>query len=885
MNTERDRSYILPACTFLATAAITLLVIFWDPLFSGLFIWGPDSSSFGHIQLRNSLPASYLGWWDNLSGLGAGSMARPLLPHNLITVLMPLLTIKVGICIGSILGAMLAAVYWFRGCGIKGWAVYVAAIAMGLSAHTFTLISAGHDGKTQSWPFCILLLAAVQRAFSRRTLFHFALAGYSAGVAFALQPDVALLFSFLALFYGLFLFLRHWPRRSSAAEQVPQAGLGGLRVRYVGRSALGAILAGALLFSISISSVMFALNVVLPDRAKIAATMGATGDTEQSKWEFSTNWSLPPDEILEFLAPCVYGIQTGDPKGPYWGSLGRSLSWDQHRQGLMNLRQHTVYLGVIPLVFALYAIVVAVRRRRRPVTTESGGRATGPADTSACLSEAGIDDHCRSSRRADTLFWSGAFLVSVLLAFGRYFPLYRVFYMIPYAANIRAPVKLLHLAEVSLCILFAFGMEAFLAGMAAKAVSSHSPERAKGKKATKQAISGAQADAGLWRFFGYGCAVVALLFLMGLAVVGARHDQLAETWAGMKLANYADVLTALMRGSLVHAAVLFFVCAAAFLVAAHTSSRLVGGALPFVMMVVVAVDLGSVDKRYIAVWDEYTRLTPRELIGRLGSDKADYRVALPVRGDIYDLWRQYIFPRNWITVLDAESPGTLTAEDQAFYRTLGNNPVREWRLTSTKNIFGPAASLAPLLGSPELDVVMHFNVMKDGSVQAVPAGRAQHVWLRLKTVLPRAAVYPPEYADGDSWTNRLADPGWDPARTVIVSGAPVAGAGNLGAVEPAEIVSFKPNRVEIVARSAAGGVLVLNDRYAPGWEAFLNGKAVELLRCNGVMRGVAVPTGESRVTFLYRPALVYFLASLAGVLVIVVWGTARLLLLRRSQSC
>ena len=49
------------------------------------------------------------------------------------------------------------------------------------------------------------------------------------------------------------------------------------------------------------------------------------------------------------------------------------------------------------------------------------------------------------------------------------------------------------------------------------------------------------------------------------------------------------------------------------------------------------------------------------------------------------------------------------------------------------------------------------------------------------------------------------------------------------------------------------GLLVLSDTYYPGWEADLDGKPVEILRANGVMRAVAVPTGTHTVRFRYEP--------------------------------
>jgi len=69
--------------------------------------------------------------------------------------------------------------------------------------------------------------------------------------------------------------------------------------------------------------------------------------------EFVTNWSMPPEEIVEFWAPCIYELRpvtgvfrTGEDWAARWG--GKPII-----KALMNLRQHTVYLGVVPFFFAV----------------------------------------------------------------------------------------------------------------------------------------------------------------------------------------------------------------------------------------------------------------------------------------------------------------------------------------------------------------------------------------------------------------------------------------------------------------------------------------------------------------------------------------------------
>ncbi len=56
---------------------------------------------------------------------------------------------------------------------------------------------------------------------------------------------------------------------------------------------------------------------------------------------------------------------------------------------------------------------------------------------------------------------------------------------------------------------------------------------------------------------------------------------------------------------------------------------------------------------------------------------------------------------------------------------------------------------------------------------------------------------------------------------------------------------------EIVTPKEA--VLVYRDNMAPGWSATLNGEDAELLVVDGVNKAVAVPPGQHRVEFVYRP--------------------------------
>ncbi len=80
-----------------------------------------------------------------------------------------------------------------------------------------------------------------------------------------------------------------------------------------------------------------------------------------------------------------------------------------------------------------------------------------------------------------------------------------------------------------------------------------------------------------------------------------------------------------------------------------------------------------------------------------------------------------------------------------------------------------------------------------------------------------------------------------------------------------------PERLTIHIEAPQSGIVVLCDSFARGWRASLNGESCEILRVNGVFRGVAVPAGVHDITFTYRPASLYLGTALA------LFGTALLL--------
>jgi hypothetical protein len=88
------------------------------------------------------------------------------------------------------------------------------------------------------------------------------------------------------------------------------------------------------------------------------------------------------------------------------------------------------------------------------------------------------------------------------------------------------------------------------------------------------------------------------------------------------------------------------------------------------------------------------------------------------------------------------------------------------------------------------------------------------------------------------------------------------------------IETVDPNRVLVQVSTQGGGWLVLSDVWYPGWQAFVDGEATEILRADYLFRAVWVPDGEHRVEFRYLPRIFILGALISGLTVMLGGGLA-----------
>lgn len=414
-----------------AALSVALIVIFSQTLGRFNVLPSPDSVAAGYAFYMQRINTILSG----LSCIDIYDIAELFLPPEIFCdFTYPLDALLIALGLG-----------WFlRTRGMPRPIAALGGVMFALMGYSFTLVSAGHRGFFTLTVHTVFLFAFLARGLEGKGTLNYALAGICAAWALRRQPDFAAIYLLVAALYWLAAVVHKLLSQKSCA--------------FAKRSALGAtvsLVAFALaVFPSAVGSLqsvlqgrMVQISESTPTENSLSANIdgqpaehdnsAAEEEKKLAKWIFTTNWSLPPDELLEFVAPAIMGRQTMDAERPYWGRLGRAWKWEESKQGFFNYRQHLIYIGALPLSLAIFAVAIVAGQRRKE-------------DMPLC-------DNFKTMR-FEVCFWSIVWIVGAVLAMGRYTPVYRLFHALPYFSLLRAPVKFIRLVELSTAILASWGI-------------------------------------------------------------------------------------------------------------------------------------------------------------------------------------------------------------------------------------------------------------------------------------------------------------------------------------------------------------------------------------------------------------------------------------------
>ena len=854
-----------------ATLAGVLALLFWRSFRPGELLFSNDHS-LGQIHAAwMRLPDGLTGRWADLNYLGfnGGSYAM-----SFTTLLRWLLgPLGSGKFLAPVSLGLLGSCAWllFRRLGLARPAALLAALAVTLNSTFLSLACWGITENVLGLGMNYLALGLVlcgRQTASRgeQRAFH-ALAGLATGVGILEASVDGFICSLLLLAYVL------WGALAESGPFWQRLARGIKTTLWV--IAFIALMAGAPLIS-------------------AFSSFSASGDgqakehevqAKAAQWNWATQWSLPKKEAAALVVPGLFGFRMDTPDGgQYWGGIGRAPELDAwlegDRQGpepsgpsnYMRFSGGGNYLGVVVALVALWA----------------AGRALRRDDTVFTVSE-----------RKLLWFWMGTVLVCLLLAFGRFAPFYRLAYALPFFSTFRNPARFLEPMILAMSILFAYGLLGLWRQYLAPDAAAAEPLGARLKTWWQR---GDVFD----RRWAAGCGAVLGLSLAAWPVYAASQGAL-RSYLGVVGFSDGAMAQSIAAFSVRQVGwfVLFFLLGAAWLVLilsqgfAGPRRRWAGWWLGLLLV----ADLGRSSLPWIMYSNYPQRYAANDVLRFLREKPFEHRVAqlpfqtppdLQLLNEVYAIeWIQHQFPYYDIQSLDIVQLPRMPKDMLAYETALapkGDSTTlpllaRRWQLTGTRYLLGPAAFLDDLNRRLDPDqrrfrIARTFAVVpaggvagappaaKPGAFAAVPPDQltaifetnAPYAIFEFTGALPRAALY-------THWqvsTNdpvilaQLASLDFDPLQTVLVDGTPSAelpaenpGGADIGSVE---FVSYAPKEIVLSVRAKAASVLLLNDRFDPQWKVMVDGRMAALLRCNYLMRGVAVPAGEHTVRFSFQVA-------------------------------
>lgn len=118
----------------------------------------------------------------------------------------------------------------------------------------------------------------------------------------------------------------------------------------------------------------------------------------------------------------------------------------------------------------------------------------------------------------------------------------------------------------------------------------------------------------------------------------------------------------------------------------------------------------------------------------------------------------------------------------------------------------------------------------------------------------------------------LTDGVFDPATTALVWSR---GSSGNPSFTPVRELRYDPDgRIAVRTSADRPGILVLTESWYPGWQAVVDGRAVEPVRADLLFLGVPLGPGDHEVAFYYRPRHLggFLAASAAGILLVVAFA-------------
>jgi len=567
--------------------------------------------------------------------------------------------------------------------------------------------------------------------------------------------------------------------------------------------------------------------------ASITSLQNGTGTNDKPlSYDYATNWSFSPGEVLTFVLPYYYGFGSVEVKDPKSNQMQRAnLYWGQ-----MPFTDSPVYFGVIVLLFAIIGIIYNFKRNPFVQAT------------------------------------SFIILFFLFLSFGRNgllgsggSTLYDLFYnYVPYFSSFRAPVMIHYYIDLAFVILAGYGLLSIIS------LLKNSSDENKLLR-TSYIIGGIALVMFFVSLFGFETSYTETV------LSGPMTQKLsAQGYPAQQVAAYLKQQVApiayenLISDLRLHGFLILIIAVLIYLYAKRNIAR----NLMLISIIVIGLfDLLSVSVKTLH-WDDkkqrddtFAETDYTKWLLNKEPDTYTYRVAQMNKGSL------------------------ITSNDLAYFRLHQFNGYQGAKLRIYQDAVDVAGGENPfLLGLANVKYVISDSPIKD-TVSYSEAYKGSNIIYQNKYVMLRA-FFVNEYKveTGINILNNIKAGGFDPRNTAFLEKKIDVTVDKADSTNTAKISNFGIQNIEYDVSASGNNLLVLNEIYYPaGWKAYIDGTETEIFKTNYFQRSILVTKGKHKVELKFYPETYYTgkkISIAANILVtlILIGGVAGIFISRKKQN-
>ncbi len=710
---------------------------------------------------QSELPLWYPDVFAGIPVLGA-PVGGPLAPLNLLKVVFSPQVVLALTFILFFFIAGLGTYLYLKAIGLSPYSAALGAVIYQFIGNLATTPMAGHAGRAASIAMFPLILFFVHRALQSRKMVYFILTALATGFAFYEGH-------FQITYYGLLFIIGYVIYYLIA------------RRKEISRHDLVNILVYGLSTVVLICLLMAA--VWLP----VLGGLGTAARGIARGYEYATSWAMPPRELIDLFIPTYSGILNN-----YWGASPFKL--------------HLEYLGILPLLFSIFAIVFFLKKPYVKLYLIS-------------------------------------IIVVLFIVLGGSTPVFWIFYtIIPGFRLFRAPSLAFYLISFGLVVLGSIGFDNLVIKR---------PTESNKRFSARNLFIVATVLIAIFMVLGIICAVGQNSIIQGMqASLGA--ELAPQKLANIKI-NFPDFLKGIWRS-------LLFVVLGVILVFVSLKAKVKSFVLALIPIVIVLIDqLPLMIKFLPSAPGPKAYYAADDVVRFLNRDQGVFRVfPTPWYEHATDLYLLYHNIQS--------AGGYIPNPIQRYQEYIGAgtsvmfNPTNLIAYPKFLDILNAKYVIAPNL--PE--DLSQYNLQTQNIIKEIKnyLARFNRVFTGQKyTVYLNDSVLPRVWIAADYAVHEQTDileimqsPNFNPKQTVILEQDPKIPHPEKmpsHAPEQAQVLQYTPNEIVCGTKTDYPGFLVLSDNWHPDWQVFVDGQPSPLYIADYTFRAVYLTAGKHEVVFEY----------------------------------